>query len=186
MSGAGKSTVCGVFRQRGFAVTDCDGIARKTAENRDFLSELKSRFPDDLLNADGSLNRGLTAKTIFTDAEKRRLYNQIIFPYIIFEVVQEVKSAGDNVLLDAPTLFDSGLDIICTKTVGVIASPELCAARITKRDGISRERAEERLSAQREADFFKRKCGYIIENNGGLSDFTEQAEKVTDKLKGTI
>lgn len=186
MSGAGKSTACEVFRQRGFAVIDCDKIARETAGNRDFLNELQSRFPENLLNADGSLNRGITAKTIFTDNGKRKLYNQIIFPYIIYEVIREIRSAGGDVLIDAPTLFDAGLEMICTETVGVTASSETCARRITKRDGITPERALERLSAQRGEEFFKKRCDHIIENNGELSDFADRAEKITNKLKGRI
>lgn len=186
MSGAGKSTMCGVFRQRGFAVTDCDNIAREVAGDRDFLNELQSRFPEDLLNADGSLNRAVTAKAIFTDDGKRKLYNQIIFPYIIYRVIREIRAADGDVLLDAPTLFDAGLEMICTAIVGVTANPEICAKRITKRDNITPERAEERLSAQYGAEFLKERCDYIIDNNGTVQVFIKRAEKITDKLKGKI
>ena len=186
MSGAGKSTACNVFRERGFTVVDCDKIAWAVAGDRDFLDELQSRFPERLLNDDGSLNRSVTAKAIFTDNSKRRLYNQIIFPYIVYRIMREIRSADGDVLLDAPTLFDAGLEIVCTAIVGVTASAEICAQRITKRDGITPERAAERLSAQYGAEFLKARCDHIIENNGSLRDFTERAEKITDKLKGRI
>ena len=186
MSGAGKSTLCEVFRKRGFSVIDCDGIAREVAQDRDFLNELQSRFPAKLLNEDGSLDRAATAKAIFTDDSKRALYNQIIFPYIIYRIIREIRSASGNVLLDAPTLFDSGLDMICTAIVGVTASPEICAKRITERDKITPERAAERLSAQYGAEFLRTHCDHIIENNGTIEDFIERAEKITDKLKGRV
>ncbi len=186
MSGAGKSTVRGVFAERGFFIIDCDSLSRSAASNRDFLNELQNRFPEKLLNADGTLDRAVTAKLIFTDGEKRRLYNQIIFPYIVYSVIQQVKQSGENVLLDAPTLFESGLDMICAKTVGVIADREICADRITRRDGITRERALERLSAQRGQEFFKSRCDYIMENNGGLSELERKAEKIAEQLKGTL
>lgn len=186
MSGAGKTTMCEVFRKRGFSVIDCDKIAWEVAEERDFLNELQSRFPIDLLSGDGSLDRSATAKAIFNDDEMRRLYNRIIFPYIIYRVIRELRSTDGDVLLDAPTLFDAGLEMICTAIVGVTASSELCVQRITERDRITPERAAERLSAQYGADFLLRHCDHIIENNGAIDDFIERAEKITDKLKGRM
>ena len=89
-------------------------------------------------------------------------------------------------MLDAPTLFESGLDMICEKTVGVIADRELCADRITRRDGIPRELALERLSAQRDGEFFRVRCDYIIENNGGLSELEQNARIICEQLKGAL
>ena len=186
MSGAGKSTICEVFRRRGFSVTDCDRIAREVAQDRDFLNELQSIFPVKVLNEDGSLDRAATAKAIFGDNGKRKLYDQIIFPYIIYKIIREIRSADGDVLLDAPTLFDAGLEMICTATVGVTASPEICAKRITERDGITPERAAERLSAQRGSEFFKEHCDHIIENNGTVEELIERAERITDNLKGRV
>lgn len=186
MSGAGKTTVCEVFRKCGFSVTDCDKIARGVADDRSFLNELQSRFPVNLIGGDGSLDRAATAKAIFSDDSKRRLYNQIIFPYIVYGIIREIRAADGDVLLDAPTLFDAGLEMICTATVGVTASPEICAQRIVKRDKIAPERAAERLSAQRDAEYFKEHCDHIIENNGAIDELTERAERITDKLKGRI
>lgn len=186
MSGAGKSTVCGLLAWRGFTIIDCDGISRETARDGGFLRELQSRFPENLLREDGQLDRELTAGLIFNDGAKLRLYNQIIFPYIVCKIMREIEAAKRDVILDAPTLFDSGLDMICCKIIGVTASREICAQRITLRDGITREQAMERLSAQHGEEFFRGRCDYIIENNGELSDFAEGVERINDKLKGTL
>lgn len=186
MSGAGKTTVCETFRRCGFSVIDCDKIAREVAGDHCFLNELQSRFPVRLLNDDGSLDRAATAKEIFCDNGKRRLYEQIIFPYIVFRIMQEIRSAKGNILLDAPTLFNARLEMICTATVGVTASPEKCKQRIIKRDKLSPERAAERLAAQYGAEFLKEHCDHIIENNGAIEELIEHAENITDKLKGRL
>ena len=186
ISGAGKSTARGVFAERGFFLIDCDCLAKSAADNRDFLGELQRRFPGNVLNEDGTLNRAATAKAIFNDVGRRRLYNQIIFPYIVYSVIRLVKRADADIMLDAPTLFESGLDMICEKTVGVIADRELCADRITRRDGITRELALERLSAQRDGEFFRVRCDYIIENNGGLSELEQNARIICEQLKGAL
>lgn len=183
-SGAGKSTVCGMFSRRGFSVIDCDVIARKVADNEDFLCELDDRFPENLRNPDGSLDRALTASVIFTDSEKRGLYNRIIFPYIIYNVISGIKQAGGDVLLDAPTLFEAGLDIICTAVVSVTAERGICWERIRQRDNLSPEQAENRLLSQKNAEFFKRFSDYNIENNGTREQLFRSADLVIDELKG--
>ncbi len=183
-SGAGKSTVREMFRSRGFMVVDCDDLARKVADNPEFLRELDYRFPKKLLNPDGTLNRALTAKTIFSDSVLRELYNRLIFPYIIYNVIAEIKSISGNVLLDAPTLFEAKLEIICDSVVSVTAEPELCRARICRRDGISEEQAQARISSQHSAEFFREHSDFVIENDGTKEKLFEITNYVIDSLKG--
>lgn len=182
-SGAGKSTVCKVFAENGFDIIDCDVIARKTAENRQFLGEISRRFSEELLNPDGTLNRTATAKLIFTDEEKRGLYQRIIFPYIVNGIMREIKSAGEKVLLDAPTLFEARLEMLCDKIVSVTADFDKCAERIVKRDKITHEQARERLSSQHGAEFFRERSDFNIENNGTLGELISGAERITEKLR---
>lgn len=186
MSGAGKSSISGLFALNGFLIINCDRIAWKTAQNPAFLEELQSRFPEKLLNEDGSLDRAKTAEMIFSDSAKLELYDRIIFPYIVYDVMREIRAAVGDVVLDAPTLFESNIDMLCTDIVGVIADMDVCAERITLRDGISPESARARLASQRDGDFFRERCGFIIENNGDYLDFTETAEKLIDRMKGTL
>ena len=183
-SGAGKSTVRNAFQDRGFMVVDCDDSARRVADNPAFLRELDSRFPKSLLNLDGTLNRAVTADIIFNDSEMRGLYNRIIFPYIIYDVIGKIKSAGGDILLDAPTLFEAGLDIICTAIVSVTADSELCCKRICQRDMLTEEQAKARLSSQHSAKFFKEHSDFIVENNDTKEQLFERAYNVIDRLKG--
>lgn len=187
MSGAGKSTMSGLFARSGFGLMNCDRIAYQTSRNPVFLEELQSRFSERLLNDDGSLDRAKTAGMIFSDKAKLELYDRIIFPYIVYEVVREIRETTlKYVVLDAPTLFESNLDMLCAEIVGVIADNEVCVERITERDGISPESARARLASQRDGDFFRQRCGVIIENNGDYLEFMDTAEKLIDKMKGTL
>lgn len=185
-SGAGKSTVSGVFESKGFSVIDCDRIARETAQNRAFLNELSGRFPQKLLNPDGSLNRQATADLIYNDARAREKYQRVIFPYIIYEMIREIKELGGIVVLDAPTLFEAGVDIICDSIVAVTADTELCVRRIAERDKIAEQKARERLSSQYSAEFFKEHSDHCIENSTTEADLRENAARVADKIKGGL
>lgn len=182
-SGAGKSTVCKVFAESGFDIVNCDDIARKTADNRRFLDEISRRFSEELVNPDGSLNRAATARLIFTDEEKRGRYQRIIFPYIINEIMRRIRSAKGSVLIDAPTLFEAKLEMVCDKIVSVTADTDKCAERIIKRDKITSGQARERLSSQHSAEFFKERSDFGIENNGTLEELISSAKRLTERLR---
>ncbi len=182
MSGAGKSTICRELSKSCDTVIDCDTVAREITERREFLDELRARFGGNILKSDGSLDRPETARIIFSDKEKRVLYNRIIFPYIVYEVIRRIKRAKETVLLDAPTLFEAGLDMICAKVVSVTADLDRCSKRISERDNISLERARERLMSQHNADYFKEHSDFIIENNGSYEELNKRAEALIDKL----
>lgn len=185
MSGAGKSTVSEVFRTRGFSVINCDAIARNVARRREFLEEVAERFSPDMLRPDGTLDRPKVASLIYNDEVNRGKYQRVIFPYIIYDIIEGIHRAKSSVLLDAPTLFEARLDFICDKIVSVCADDDLCAARIAERDNISPEKARERISAQHDAAFFKKSSDYFIENNGTCEELRHKTEVIIDMIQKT-
>ena len=57
--------------------------------------------------------------------------------------------------------------------LGVTADHETRIARILARDGITREKAEQRIASQHDDAFFAAHCDAMIENNGALDRLTE-------------
>ena len=184
MSGAGKSTVCKRFADSGYSVIDCDIIAREVAEDKAFLREVSDKITPALINADGSLCRPKTAELIFNDNKMRKKYNNIIYPYITYKVIERVKQSECDIMLDAPTLFEARLDSICTHIVSVCADADVCIDRIVKRDNITRELASARLSSQHDMSFYRSRSDYCIINNASEEQLYEQADKVIYSLKG--
>lgn len=185
MSGAGKSTAARIFASRGFTVIDCDIIARKTANDPCFLKELSQRFEENLLCEDGTLDRKKTAEVIFSDKEKNAKYFSVIFPYISYEIMEIIHTAEGELLLDAPTLFEAKMDMICKNIVSVIASEEICAKRISLRDNISEAQARARLSAQHNAYFFRHNSDFIIENNSenNWDELSSEIDKIIKAIR---
>lgn len=182
MSGAGKSTVSRVFGEHGYKVADCDKICREIAGREDFLKEVSEKISPQLITPSGELDRRLTARLIFGDSQKRERYNRLIYPYVTYEIISEIRRAK-RILLDAPTLFEARLDGICTHIAAVVADREVCVKRIAMRDNISDEAARERLSAQHSADFFRGNSDFCIDNNGSESQLIEAAERITEQLE---
>lgn len=173
-----------VFEENGFDVIDCDVVARKIASKSAFLKEISERFGKDILNFDGTLDRVKTAAMIYNDKAKYAEYCGIIFPYITYDIMRQIEHFDKDVLLDAPTLFEAGIDGLCTEIISVIADIGLCAERISKRDKITLEKAKERLSSQHGADFFREYSDFVIENNGSEKELYEKAQRIIDKMKG--
>ena len=182
MSGAGKSTVSGMFRESGFSVIDCDDIARNAAKKPEFLAEIGSRFSQELIRPDGSLDRPAVAKLIYNDEASRDKYQRIIFPYIIYDIIQNIRGSENAVMLDAPTLFEAKVDMICTEILSVCADKDVCAKRIAQRDSISYESAAERLSAQHSAEFFKDRSDHFIMNDSTRDELRRKTEVIISRI----
>lgn len=178
-TGAGKSLFSEVAEQKGFFVIDCDKVARKECENEEMLSLLCLRFGNDLLK-DGCLERKLLAKRAFASKQDTDDMNSIMLPFIV-NSIEKIMEDKDKVLLDAPTLFESGLDKCCDAVIGILAEESLRKARIISRDGLSMEDAKIRLSAAKSDDFFSTRCDAVIINNGDKQDFINKAEEILQK-----
>lgn len=178
-TGAGKSTVRQVAEKLGFFTVDCDEVAKSVTDEPKVLSALCVCFGKDILK-DGALDRKLLASRAFSSPEQTELLNKTVLPFVI-EKIEKIIAGKKNVLLDAPTLFESGADALCDTTIGVLADKKLLKERITARDNLSLADAEIRLSAAKPDSFFKEKCAHIIENNGGFSELKIKAEEILPK-----
>ena len=181
-TGAGKSNLCDTAKQLGFTVIDCDKSARKATEkNSDGLNELCKVFGSEILNSDKTLNRKALARIAFSSQEKTELLNKTIFPFIKKIVLEEANS--DLVLFDAPTLFESGLNSECFKTVAVLADTNIRLSRILERDNISEDDALLRINAGKDDNYYKDNADYILFNNGDEAEYIYEFINVVESIK---
>ncbi|WP_366942213.1 L-threonylcarbamoyladenylate synthase [Eubacterium sp.] len=177
-TGAGKGYVCDILRSKGFKVINCDEVARKVTEKGSpLLDKLCEAFGNDILHG-GELDRALLAKRAFDTKEHTRLLNSILHPAICEECKRQAQGLT---VLDAPQLFEAGLEDDCYKVIAVLADKETRINRIMKRDNIDREAALLRISAQYDDDFFIDNCDYVIYNNGGENPLT-QTENILEVI----
>ena len=85
--GSGKSTVSDLFAELGVPVIDTDLIARQlTVPGGDALKEIRDTFPDAVMRADGTLDRAVLRRIVFSDAAARKQLEAILHPRIRREV----------------------------------------------------------------------------------------------------
>ena len=180
---AGKTTVAEGLRHFGYQVIKADDIARLVTEKGSpVLQELAAVFGSDILTEDGELDRALLAERAFAGPEETKLLNAVTHPEISRLISKKINGAFfdgyEGVVLDASQLFESGLNEKCTLVVSVVAPEEVRLQRITERDGISREKALQRMSAQLPEEFFRTHSDYVLENTGTEEDLRLQLRQL--------
>ena len=183
-TGAGKSAVRKILEETRIACIDCDLVAREvTAVGSPALEALCDVFSTDILTPEKALDRKKLGSIVFSDKKKLELLNKTIFPFITADIKQKISECEGLVVLDAPTLFESGCDKLCDLKIAVVADKKLRLERIVTRDGISKEDAENRINSQLSEEFFRQNCDVIIENNGDFDLLKNTVEKLAQKWR---
>lgn len=187
-TGSGKSEVARVLAGHHIPVIDADELARQVVEpGSECLSRLVEEFTEDILHDDGSLNRRQLARRAFATPEDTQLLNSITHPYII-ERTKRILMTLEQMrepaaVIDAPLLFESGMDAICEFTTAVVAPREWRLRRIRERDGLSEKEAEGRMAAQQEEAFYAERADRLIRNVGSLQQLRDAAEQLAADIR---
>ena len=190
-TGAGKTTVSELLRAHGFAVVNADHAAHAvTVSGHPCLRALTNVFGNGILLPDGNMNRKAVAGMVFSDPVGKARYEAVIYPYITQHIRASLARLWDEgypaAVLDAPTLFESGLDRFCETILSVVAEPDVRLSRITERDGLSEEQAVQRMQAQFSESFFRDHSDIVIENNGDPEALREAAAEAAEYLNQRI
>ena len=187
-TGAGKSSVSKIIRSQGVEVIDCDLVSREVvAKEKRCVADLALEFSISILNIDGTLNRKKLGSIVFSDKQKLQKLNEIIFPYIkeyVFNRIDELeKMQVKLVVLDAPTLFESGLDADCDSVVSVIAPVVQRQNRIVIRDHLSDEEARNRIGSQHNDEYYTSRSQLVIVNDGDTHELHIKALELVSALQ---
>lgn len=188
-SGSGKGTVGAFFRDLGCCVIDTDLLYHSMINaDSDCSRAIISRFGDSVKNANGGIDRRVLADIVFSDASSLETLNVIAHSYVRAEcekIIDYNRRLGIEILIiDAPQLFEAGMDKICDTTIAVTACEDVRVDRICARDGITRDKALSRIHAQYSDDFFRANCSYLIENDQDLARLLVRTKQILDEIKG--
>lgn len=186
--GSGKSTVATLCRERGWRVVDVDGIARDVVKpGRPALAELAAAFGEDILLADGSLNRKELARRAFVDKEHTELLNSITHPRIQAETQRQFDEAReegyDFAVYDMPLLVDNGLDKDMDYVIVVDVAVEERVRRLVTSRGLEEDDARRRIAAQVTDEVRLAAATHVIDNNGTLEQLRARAAEVMNRIE---
>jgi dephospho-CoA kinase len=148
---AGKSTVAKRWAEHGAIEIDADQVAREVVEPGTVgLNRIVEHFGDDVLTANGELDRKALAREIFSDSGKRELLNSMLHP-LIRERTEELFAelpTDSIVVYNVPLLVEASVDHPFDLVVTVEAPEEEQIRRLVQTRGLTETEARNRIAAQ--------------------------------------
>lgn len=180
-SGSGKTTAAAIFSDLGFYHIDCDRLVHtRVYTDARVIDELVSMFGEQV-RGDGEVERRALAKIIFSDKVQYDRLMSCVIPYILKAIYDDIDThTGEDILVDAPGLFEFGLEKVCDVTVGIISNNAL--SRIIERDNITEDEARRRLAHQQPPEFYSQKCDITVCNDGTQDELRLAIHSIAEKL----
>ena len=145
--GCGKSAAAACFAEFGFNVVDADRLARQVLESAACVSQLRARWGDACLGADGRPDRRWIAAKVFGDSKELAFLEGLTHPEVARLRQAAVVDTKRHHVVEIPLLFEKNL----TAGFGVIAcvacTEETQRARLLKK-GLAGEEISRRIASQ--------------------------------------
>ena len=184
----GKSFVLGILRELGARTLDADAVAREVVEPGSAgLQAVVDEFGAEILKPDGSLNRAGLGAIVFADEAKRQKLNSILHPFIIArqdEIMRQWEQETPDAIavVDAALMIESGGYKRFDKLIVVHCQTQIQLERLMKRDNITHEEAERRITAQMPQAEKMRHADYLIDTSEGFESARQQTTAVWQEL----
>ena len=176
----GKTTVANLFAALGVPIVDTDLLAREVvAPGSPLLAQIAGHFGPGLIQDDGSLDRRELRARVFADPKERLWLEQLTHPAIRALTDERCDAAGGPyVIVAIPLLVETSGAARFQRVLVVDCEPELQLARLTARDGMTREEALRMLAAQAPREARLAVADDIIRNDGDIAQLRVQVEKL--------
>ena len=190
--GTGKSTVSDYLREKGCHVIDADELSRKmTEKGAPALKKSAEEFGEKYISEDGNLERKALGDLVFSDASSLSRLQSIITERVIQEIDSEIqalrKEGGtDIVVIDAPLLFECGMESVADENWLVTADMHARIERIKRRDGLSQKQIENRINNQMTEEKKRGMSQYILDNSGTVESLYRQIDRRLERVRDEI
>ena len=179
--GSGKSTVSELLVQRGAVLIDADAIVRELQQpGSPMLATLAERFGNEIITADGALDRQALADKVFADPEAVKALNKIVHPAVGVEMARRVQTyVGTDavVVLDIPLLTENPRDNLQGKIV-VDVPVEVQVERLVRFRGFDEADARARIARQATREQRLELATFVVDNSGAPDDLAAQVEQL--------
>ncbi|MFC8511884.1 dephospho-CoA kinase [Streptomyces sp. NPDC057257] len=183
--GAGKSEVSRLLVASGAVLIDADRIAREVVEpGTPGLAAVVEAFGEDVLAADGTLDRPKLGSIVFADPEKLALLNSLVHPLVGARSRELERAAAEDavVIHDVPLLAENGLAGLYDLVIVVDAAPETQLDRLVRLRGMTEADARARMAAQATREQRRAIADIVIDNDVPLEELERRVKEVWAEL----
>ena len=185
----GKSLVAQLLQEKGVPVVDADQLARDVvAVGTEGLTAVVTAFGSHMLDETGALDRAKLGALVFSDPDKRKVLEQILYPRIAsagVEAMNALAASGHEIsIYEAALIFENGLEQAFDATLLVTTTQAIQVQRIVARDGLSEGAALQRIAAQMSLLEKEKRASYVLRNEGSKEDLKRALDIIWDEIRG--
>lgn len=183
--GSGKSVVVRLFQALDIPSYDCDRAAKELYDrDPQLLAEVAALCGEEVLDAEGRLDRAALARKIFGDAALLAALEDRVHPAVIrdFEKWKEEQESALVVIESAILLEKPRFAGLMDYTVVVTAPEAVRITRVMRRDGLSEAQVRQRMAAQWSDEARLARADFVLENDNRQALLPAVLE-IIDKIK---
>lgn len=179
--GSGKSQVAKILGELGAVVIDADAMAHSELEEAEVRQTLTNWWGADIVGSDGKLDRKRIGAIVFNDPNQRARLEGLIHPRIGERRDKMIEQASADpkvrmIVMDAPLLYEVGLDRICDSVIFVESDAAIRAERSEKIRQWTPGELERREKSQIPLDIKRKKADHICNNNSDLPALRQEVK----------
>ena len=185
---SGKSTIARRLAEHGAVIVDADQIVRDVQQpGSPVLTAIADEFGDDVIRADGALDRAALGARVFGDDAAVRRLNAIVHPAVRAESARRFAEAlrrdpGAVVVYDVPLLVEARADDPWELIVVAHAPAEVRSERLVELRGMTEADAAARIASQVSDDARLAIADAVIDTAGTLDDTLRQVDRLWETL----
>ena len=183
--GSGKSTVSARLATHGAIVIDYDLLAREAVEpGTPALAAIAERFGDEVLAADGTLDRTALGAVVFGNDAARHDLEAITHPAIWdLAIAREAAVPDDGVVVhDHPLLVEVGMAAFCDLVVVVDVPEDVQVERLVTLRGLTEADARARLAAQTSREERAAVADVVLDNTGTVEELEARVDEIWTRI----
>ncbi|MEE3001928.1 MAG: dephospho-CoA kinase [Planctomycetota bacterium] len=183
--GAGKSRVAAILREMGCLVSDADALAKAMLDEASVREAIAGWWGDAVFDDDGHVDRSAVAERVFSDPVELQRLEALLHPLVERARGAEFDTAPEGtpaLVIDAPLLFETGLDEQCDVILFIDAPRSIRLERLAEARGWNAEELERREDRQMPLDAKRERAHHVLQNHGGVDDLKDQVEQILETL----
>ncbi|MFP5367298.1 MAG: dephospho-CoA kinase [Actinomycetes bacterium] len=180
---SGKSVVASRLKDRGAVLVDADALAREVVEpGTEGLHRIVAEFGEDVLGADGRLDRPKLGALVFGDRARLVVLNGIVHPLVRLRAAAIVEAAAQDavVVQDIPLLVETGQGSSFHLVVVVDAPDDVRLQRMLEHRGMTEDAARSRMAAQAAREERLAAADVVLDNSGSVQHLLDQVDRLWD------
>ena len=185
----GKSLFSTYLQQMGVEILDADDVVHALqASGGEAVEPIRARFGNQVIAADGSVDRTTLGQIVFADATTRKELNEIVHPMVRETIKRWMKRPGGCAIKAAviPLLFEVGWEENWDLIICVQSDTQTQIDRLMRFRGLSAEQARQRLDSQMPIAEKAARAHLTVNNNAGEEKLASEAKRMVRLLMEKI